>query len=839
MNFLFLPFLLLSALLPEAVIGQTIAEKKASLSESKGDLDKDAEKFLYEVNRELAQDHEALKALYQKAEELYKNKASEAEFKELIAEIKEVREHIVELETSWRLMASQGGHGEKYALWHQPDTTLAQLVIDYGAEDFVYLIPKEIAEMHISIASNLPIPRAAWSEMLEEILTQNGVGMRQINPFLRELYLLKNDKSAIKLITNKRSDLAALPAKAKIAYILSPDPSEVRRTFFFLDSFVNHQSAVVQLVGRDILIIGDVQEIEDLLKLSEFLGANRGEMEWRAVSLSRVSPDEMIKILSAVFNPTLEKEKERFHLPTSRNSKKSEPTPPPDANGLKVIKLSPPASGLFLVGTQEEIRRAEGVIRDVEGQIGGAREKVIHWYTAKYSDPDELADVAFKIYTLMIKSGAGKEKENPQDLVAMAHQMAGEGEPPPPLPVEDAPLVGEYFPPDDYFEGGMPISPAPVRPADGREKKRPSNRTNFIVDQKTSSIVMVVEVDILPSIKELLRKLDVPKMMVQLEVLLFEKRKKNTNEFGLNLLRMGSCATNENDTCVSFSDHHKKKKHIFTGIFDFMISRKASSGFPAFDALYRFLLSQEDVTINSNPSVVTINQTPAFIAIQEELSIDTGTFQLEEANVVATKAYKRAQYGITIKITPTIHLRNEDDFEPYNSITLESDITFDTFSPSRHADRPNVIRRNIKNEARVADGETVILGGLRRKDSLDTNDGIPFLGELPGLGKLFSFSKINDTSTEMFVFITPKIVTDPSCELDWIRQEELCRRPGDIPEFMTCLIEAEQAEKERLFEHSLTMLFGRERNWLYTPGWHNDDTCRNPGFCPVGEYDGR
>jgi general secretion pathway protein D len=832
MTLIFIALLTLAPLLE----GQTIAEKKASLTETPGDLDKDTEKFLLEINRELSDDQETLKKLYSKARELYNQKAPEEDYKSLLKEIQSVKLHIDDLENSWRLVAAQHEGGEPYALWHQPDTTLGQLIIDYGAQDYVYIIPREIADLPLSIGSNLPIPRSSWNQMLEQILTQNGVGMRQLNPFLRELYLFKNDKSGIKLITNQRSDLSPLPPTARIAFILSPDPAEVRRTYFFLDNFVNHASSIVQLVGRDILLMGDVQEIQDLLKLSDFLGANRGEVEWRAVSLTRITPDEMSKILSAIFNPTVEKEARRFPL---REAKKNEPAPPPDANGLKVIKLAPPATGLFLVGTKEEIRKAENVIRDVENQIGGGREKLIHWYTVKYSDPDELADILLKIYTLMIKTGTGKEKGSSQDLLAaLENQFAQEREAQPvAIPVEEAPAIGEYFPPDSYFDGGFPVNPSPVRPPDSREKKRPSNRTNFIVDQKTSAIVMVVEADILPSIKDLIRKLDVPKKMVQLEVLLFEKRKQNINEFGLDLLRMGSCAKDVDETCVSFSDRNRKKK-LFTGVFDFLISRKENHNFPAFDALYRFILSQEDVTINSNPSVVTVNQTPAFIAVLEEQSIDTGSYQLEEANIVALQSFKRAQFGTTIKITPTIHLSQEGDKEPFDSITLESDIMFDTVV-SNHNDRPVVVRRKITNEARVADGETIILGGLRRKDSRDGSDGIPFLGEIPGIGKLFSFTKINDTSTEMFIFITPKIIADPSCGLETIRQIELCRRPGDLPEFMSCLVEAQQFEKDQLFQHAMTMLFGRQRDCLNTPGWHNDDTCHDPNKRLYGEYDGR
>ena len=835
-------FLLAAALLN----GQTIAEKKATLSESKGDLDKDSEKFLLEVNRELVDVEEELRKQYKVAFKVYQEEGDKGDYGAILSKIRELRSNILSLEDSWRTMASQSANVEPYALWHQPETTLEQLVVDYGSQDYVYLIPQEIGQIKLSLGSNLPIPRSSWSDMLESILTQNGVGVRQLSPFLRELYLFKNDNSGIRLITSQRTDLNSLPPRARVAYVLSPDPSEVRRTFFFLDNFVNHQSSAIQLVGRDILIIAEVQEINDLLKLADFVYATKGDIDYRAIPLSKIQPEEMIKILSAIFNPSIDRKKE----------KEDEIN---DGNGLKVIKLAGNVKGIFIVGTKEEVRKAEQVVCDVEGQIGGSREKTIHWYTAKYSDPNELADVLYKVYKLMVETGATLDKKSPEELAQFAADATRkdiidearmmEAEQIAAQQIANDTLPPQLYPSDSYYQGGFPISPAPVAPADSRNLRKKSNRANFIVDEKTAAIVMVVEVDILPSLKDLIRRLDVPKKMVQLEVLLLERRGHKKTDFGLNLLRLGSCANDRNDSCALFNDvnphskdkhdkHDKHKdgiKHHIDGIFDFILSRKGSHGIPAFDLIYRFLLSQEDISINQNPSVLTINQTPAFISIQEEQSINTGIFQVETAKGVTLEdAFKRAQYGVTIKITPTIHMRDEESTETYNSVTLVSDITFDTVV-SNIDHRPVVIRRNIKNEARVADGETIIIGGLRKKDTRDANAGIPFLGEIPGVGKLFSQTCMNDTSSEMYMFITPKIVVDPACELEWIRQEEMCRRAGDVPEFAECLVQAQDFDKDRCFQQWMRLLFGRADNRIYTPGWHEDDTCSQAGDV----YDGR
>lgn len=826
---------------------QTIAEKKASLTASGGDLNAETEKFLLQVNKELSEALKKERELSDKAYSLYEMGASDAEFQELLVQIKELRLSISELQNSWREMAISQNTAEPYALWYQPETTLEQLIVDYGSYDFVYVMRPEIANIKIGVDSNLPIPRSSWNEMLELILAQNGIGIRQLNPFLRQLYVMSEDHSGIKVITANRDDLEPLPRDAKVAYVISPEPSDVRRTWFFLDNFANPQNTSVQLVGRDILIVAHVAEVLDLLKLYDFISQNRGEKEYKAVSLMRVNADEMAKVLQTIFSQSQEAAKV-YRQEGNSHREGATFAPGPESNGLQILTLGALAQSIFLIGTKEEVRKAESIIREIEEQVAGARDRVIYWYTVKHSDPQELAEVLSKVYDLMVTTGVGYD----ESMFAMQEQFPP-GTPPgqfspinqrtiiqenPPGPAAQ-PLPELLYPEDPYFQRPVPpVAPAFVFPANPEFKREQLDFGNFIVDAKSSSIVMVVEADLLPRIKELVAKIDIPKKMVQLEVLLFEKRIDKSNTYGLNLLRAGSCAANVTSACAQFN--LPNALGVGTGIFDFLWSHKRVSGIPAFDLVYRFLLTQDDFTINSSPSVVTVNQTPAFIAIQDERSVKTGVFEVETAKGVTLKdAFQRAQYGTTIKIVPTIHMRDEEDPDSLDTITLESDITFDTII-SDIDEQPNVIRRNVKNVARVADGETVILGGLRQKNSDDFVEAIPFLGEIPGIGKLFSLTSLKQNTTEMFIFITPKIINDPACDLERIRAEEMLRRPGDIPEFMCVLAEAREMEKNQLFDGWLTVLFGPERDRCYSPCWQDLDTCnRDDFYLPQGEYDGR
>ena len=83
---------------------------------------------------------------------------------------------------------------------------------------------------------------------------------------------------------------------------------------------------------------------------------------------------------------------------------------------------------------------------------------------------------------------------------------------------------------------------------------------------------------------------------------------------------------------------------------------------------------------------------------------------------------------------------------------------------------------------------------------------IPFLGELPGLGKLFSNTTLSDASTEMFIFLTPHILPDSHEAWKQARKKELMLRPGDTPEFFHEIEESKLQKKKHLFESSMKLL---------------------------------
>ncbi|WP_284441960.1 type II secretion system protein GspD [Chlamydia gallinacea] len=706
-------------------VALTIAEKAASLESTDSRSDKIAGLASFNAN---------MKELNLRLQELYEEGAAlraagcqdEEKWQVLRNHLQQVKEQIRELETLWAAeIRERGDNPEDYALWHHPEATIYNLVADYGEDNVVYLVPQDIGMIKISAFSRFAVPKEGFQECLEHLLARLGIGVRQISPWIKELYITRKEGCGVIGVFSSRRDLDTLPSSAYIGYVISSKNIDVRADQHILKKCMNTDTLQIDIFGGKLWIFGSVGEINELLKIYDFVQSDSIRQEYRIIPLTKIDALEMISILKAAFQEDMVKEgDEGSH-----------------SGGLKVVPLQYRGRSLFLSGTASLVYRAVDLIKDLEESIENPTDKTVFWYNVKHSDPQELASLLSQVHDVF----SGKDEN---------------------VSVADSPIGGEA-------KTSIHIDTSKGMAAGEGSVKYGS----FIADSKTGTLIMVIEREALSKIKMLLKKLDVPKKMVRIEVLLFERKLSNQRKSGLNLLRLGEEVCKKT-TSLSWTN---------AGILEFLF--KGNTGnfvVPSYDLAYQFLMAQEDVRINASPSVITVNQTPAKIAIVEEMSIAVAADK--DSDKIQ---YNRAQYGIMIKMLPIINIGEEDG---KNYISLETDITFDT-TGKIPGDTPNVTRRNITNKVRIADGETVIIGGLRCKHVSDSQDGIPFLGEIPGMGKLFGMNATSDSQTEMFVFITPKILESSMEQQERHEEAVLASRPGEIDEFRRALFASEEAVK--------------------------------------------
>lgn len=771
---------ILFTILLSTVEGATIAEKMNQSLSRIADDRVNIDTLLKDVNEQLEQFRIELDACYAKARMLYQNQAQEEEFQIVLSEINDIRRAMRAVHETWHevITSDSKKDEEGYALWDQQETTLAQLVMEYGAQEYLYIVPPEMGALKLNMHSNIPIPRESWGEVLEIILAHNGIGIKKINPYARQLYVLKQDPSAIQAIASSLSELMMVPDQTRLFYVFSPAVEQIKSAFHLLERFADPKQTFLYQVGPKIAIVSSKEEVQKLLNLyNSVWQGERGKMS-KVVPVTKMSVKEMEKILSSFFGEAMEKNR-----------------PPQfgkmDQEGLTLFSLSQ-GNALVLIGSQEVVDRAEHIVRETEEQLQDPAEMTVSIYHCKHSNPEDLSKVLEKVYNSLLLASTETNKEIDVSFASQGPQFKtppAEGYPP---SAQVPPLV---------------VSPPPLKIGSTATLEIEKGSDHFIPDLKTGNLLMVVRRDVLGKIKDLLRTLDVPKKMVQIEVLLFEKRIRNETNYGMNLLKLGS---KKNGIQYSSAILPNTQPGVaIPGVLEFLLHGDSSKHFPAYDLIYTFMMTQEDIQLNTAPSVTTVNQTPATITIVEEISINNGAAPVNTNNgtISFQNSFSRANYGTIINVTPTVHVSDDETSEGKGFVTLQTNVTFDTTRHASNNDRPDVDRRHIENEVRVSDGQTVILGGLRKKQSNDKEEKIPFLGDIPLFGKLFGSSKLSTHNTEMFIFITPKIILDPYEELIQIRTEELKKRPGDIPEYLERVVESMDKERRKYFNQSMKQFF--------------------------------
>lgn len=169
------------------------------------------------------------------------------------------------------------------------------------------------------------------------------------------------------------------------------------------------------------------------------------------------------------------------------------------------------------------------------------------------------------------------------------------------------------------------------------------------------------------------------------------------------------------------------------------------------DLLRRYV----NLDLVSSPRVLTVTNTEALIEFIEEVpyvnvtSTTSGTTAGVGSTVVEEVQFKEA--GIKLKVLPII----QEGGILQVAIDQELSEVVDFFN-----DIPVIDTRKLSSRFLVADGQTIVMGGLMQNRKSRTHDGVPLLMHLPLVGHLFRNRDDRDDRRELLVFLTPRIL-DP------------------------------------------------------------------------------
>jgi type IV pilus assembly protein PilQ len=180
---------------------------------------------------------------------------------------------------------------------------------------------------------------------------------------------------------------------------------------------------------------------------------------------------------------------------------------------------------------------------------------------------------------------------------------------------------------------------------------------------------------------------------------------------------------------------------------------------PAIDVDILLTAQQENVNAKllANPRVLVLDNQRASIKIVSQIPYQQIT-DTSSGGSIGTTAFR--EVGVELEVIP--HVTREEmvrlQLRPRFSVQTGSVIVG---TSNNQFSQPVVDEREAITTLLIKNGQTVVLGGLRKKDATQQTNKIPFLGTLPVIGAAFRFEGETTTTSELVVFVTPKIVDKP------------------------------------------------------------------------------
>ncbi|MGE8449804.1 MAG: type IV pilus secretin PilQ [Pseudomonadales bacterium] len=296
-------------------------------------------------------------------------------------------------------------------------------------------------------------------------------------------------------------------------------------------------------------------------------------------------------------------------------------------------------------------------------------------------------------------------------------------------------------------------------------------RGSVTVDERTNSIIAYQTQDRLDELRRIIAQLDIPVRQVMIEARIVEANVDYDKALGVRwggATRRGNWSVYGKDGATSFDNDSGQvylpgtdtvgNVSLQDGVapvpfVDMGVLGSTSGigiGFLTDNVTLDLQLSAMEKTGNgeivSQPKVVTSDKETAKILKGQEVP-----YQEASSSGATSTSFKEA--ALSLEVTPQI--------TPDNRIIMEVKVTKDAPDFARALNGvPPINKNEVNAKVLVNDGETIVIGGVFSNTQTKGVEKVPFLGDLPFLGRVFRRDIVSDNKAELLVFITPRIMNN-------------------------------------------------------------------------------
>lgn len=307
-----------------------------------------------------------------------------------------------------------------------------------------------------------------------------------------------------------------------------------------------------------------------------------------------------------------------------------------------------------------------------------------------------------------------------------------------------------------------PVAPQPPGVARPTTPAAPTGQQQqeqlrIVADPATNSLIIFGTAQEFQNIKNILKDLDAVPRQVLLDVLIAEVTHTDDQKLGVDyeILRRNpqsifgsafpSAGAIRSLATELFPSGPGQFKGGVTGVF----------GGDDIRALVNALQSDSRVKILSSPSVLATDNRPARIQVGSEEPVPTGTITAAVGTVASSTTIQYRNTGRIVTIIPQVNSRGLVNLQILAEVSqrgtpVQIGNTNDRF--------PSFDTRQAETTAVVQDGDTLAIGGIIAENVIKDRNGIPYLMDIPVVGRFFGFTSDKVTRTELVMLITPHVI---------------------------------------------------------------------------------
>lgn len=656
---------------------------------------------------------------------------------------------------------------------------IVKAISDMTGQNFI--IPERVKGQRLTILSPTQITAAEAYQVFHTALAANGISIVRTGRF----YKLLDSKDAIKdtiptcIDDDEGNPECALHSEQMVTALLRLHHVDAAQINPVAKSLLGKDGDISIFQPSNALIISEyAPNLKRIRRILDALDVPGFDDELRLVQIQYSSATEISEKITQVFeistqprnssNPIVNRHTSSGGGPGMGRGQSKE-----DDNDVQISKIVPDdrTNQIIIKANRRSFDAIRMLISKLDVPIAEGEQGRVHVY---YLENAKAEDLASTLSSLAQGSPSTQKKPTSPALPVPGNNSA--------VPAARAAGVPESA---TLFEGDVKIT----------------------ADKATNSLLIMASAHDYRSLRGLIDKLDMPRRQVYVEAAILEVNLKDNEDFGLNFhepfkFNKGDLGPWPTDNTIGFlqsAQSGNEPSPTFTALTDQVHLLQAAGGavggiigggvnvnvgtsgsvlaLPSFGVLLKWLTTTSNANILSTPHILTTDNEQAKIEVGEKIPFNSGVLGslgalsglagMAGSSSSATSGLgalgglgmglgatqiQRIDVSLKLTLTPQI---NES-----NKIRLEIEqIVEDVTGKDQLSQTPTTSHRSIKTVVVVDDQQTIVLGGLVKDNTTESESKIPLLGDLPIVGWLFKQHSTKKTKTNLMLVLTPYIIT--------------------------------------------------------------------------------